>query len=244
MATLDGVTTKPVTLYWKGIIVASASPNQPSRVPHPSDELAELAGITRTQFVRRGQAAGIAFGAAGVLANPALADKKPPEAPHLQPGFHDTFRSQYIETNGVRVHAVIGGDGPPLLLVHGWPENWYAWRLLMPALAQDFQVIAVDQRGMGLSEKPRSGYDPATIANDMIGLMDALGHQRFAVVGCDTGMVISYALAADHRDRVDRLVVGESVIPGMSDSPPLFVPGPLVPHVWHLLFCSSTASTG
>jgi pimeloyl-ACP methyl ester carboxylesterase len=98
----------------------------------------------------------------------------------------------------VRLHAVIGGDGPPLLLVHGWPETWYAWRALMPALARDFEVIAVDQRGIELSDKPAGGYDTGTQARDLIKLMDALGHQRFAVIGHDTGFAISYALAADH----------------------------------------------
>ena len=75
-------------------------------------------------------------------------------APDLPAGFADTFTSRYVDTGGLRLHAVIGGDGPPLLLVHGWPETWYAWRLVMPALARDFQVIAVDQRGIGLSDKP------------------------------------------------------------------------------------------
>ena len=107
------------------------------------------------------------------------------------------------------------------MLVHGWPQNWYQYRLLMPAVARDFRVIAPDQRGMGLSDKPRQGYDPATLANDLIALMDALGQQRFAVVGLDTGMEIGYALAADHPDRVDRLVVGEAVIPGVSLTPPI-----------------------
>src|SRR5215468_119189 len=133
-------------------------------------------------------------------------------APHLPPGFTDTFKSRYIQAGDVRLHAVIGGDGPPLLLIHGWPESWYAWRLLMPALARDFQVIAVDQRGMGLSDKPASGYDTGTLARDLIALMDALGHQRFAVVGHDTGLAISYALAADHPDRVERIALAE--IPG------------------------------
>ena len=80
----------------------------------------------------------------------------------------DTFTSRYRH-RAVRLHAVIGGDGPPLLLVHGWPETWYAWRLLMPALARDFQVIAVDQRGIGLSDKPADGYDTGTLAGDLVG---------------------------------------------------------------------------
>jgi len=136
----------------------------------------------------------------------------------------------------VRLHAVIGGDGPPLLLIHGWPENWYAWRLVMPALARDFTIIAVDQRGMGLSDKPAAGYDTGTLATDLIALMDALGHQQFAVVGHDTGMVIAYALAADHPDRVARLVVAETTLPGVAPSPPLFVPAPLNDVLWHISF--------
>jgi hypothetical protein len=117
-------------------------------------------------------------------------------APNLPAGFTDTFTSRYIDTGGLRLHAVIGGDGRPLLLVHGWPETWYAWRLLMPALARGFQVVAVDQRGMGLSDKPAGGYDAGTLAGDLTALMDALGHERLAVAGHDTGFAISYALAA------------------------------------------------
>ena len=75
-------------------------------------------------------------------------------APNLPPGFTDTFTDRYVDVGGVRLHAVVGGHGRPLLLIHGWPQTWYAWRLLMPALARDFQVIAVDQRGIGLSDKP------------------------------------------------------------------------------------------
>ena len=127
-------------------------------------------------------------------------------------GSRDTFTSRYVDTGDLRLHAVIGGEGPPLLLVHGWPETWYAWRLLMPALARDFEVIAVDQRGIGLSDKPASGYDTGTLADDLVALMDALGHQRFALAGHDTGFAISYALAADHPDRVDRVALAE--IPG------------------------------
>jgi pimeloyl-ACP methyl ester carboxylesterase len=134
----------------------------------------------------------------------------------------------------VRLHAVIGGDGPPLLLVHGWPQKWYAWRMLMPTLARDYQVIAVDQRGIGLSDKPQSGYDSATLANDLVGLMDALGHQRFALYGTDVGMPIGYALAADHLERVARLVVSEAPLPGISPSPPLFLPPQLNERLWHL----------
>jgi pimeloyl-ACP methyl ester carboxylesterase len=158
-------------------------------------------------------------------------------APDLAAGFTETFTSRYLDIGDLRLHAVIGGEGPPLLLVHGWPETWYAWRLLMPALARDFQVIAVDQRGRGLSDKPADGYDTGTLAADLIALMDALGHERFAVVGHDTGFAISYALAADHPERIDRLALAEIPgSPGAAPSPPVLVPGPINDRLWHLSF--------
>jgi pimeloyl-ACP methyl ester carboxylesterase len=158
-------------------------------------------------------------------------------APNLAPGFTDTFTSRYVDTGEVRLHAVVGGNGPPLLLVHGWPESWYAWRHLMPALAQDFEVIAVDQRGMGLSDKPTDGYDTGTLAGDLVALMDQLGHEQFAVVGHDTGFAISYALTADHPDRVARAALLEIPgSPGTVPAPPLLLPGPVNDRVWHLTF--------
>jgi pimeloyl-ACP methyl ester carboxylesterase len=157
-------------------------------------------------------------------------------APNLPEGFADTFTSQYIDAGDLRLHAVIGGEGPPLLLIHGWPQTWYAWRMLMPALARDFEVIAVDQRGIGLSDKPRDGYDIGTLGNDLVALMDALGHERFAVYGTDTGMPIAHALAADHPERVDRLIVSEAFLPGIASALPLFVPPILNARLWHLMF--------
>jgi pimeloyl-ACP methyl ester carboxylesterase len=82
-------------------------------------------------------------------------------APHLPPGFRKTFTSRYVDAGGLRLHAVTGGEGPPLLLVHGWPQTWYQWRLVMPELARDLQVVAVDQRGIGLSDKPPTAMTPA-----------------------------------------------------------------------------------
>ena len=157
-------------------------------------------------------------------------------APNLPAGFTGTFTSRLLDTGDLRLHAVTGGDGPPLLLVHGWPQLWYAWRMLMPALARDFSVVAVDQRGIGLSDKPQDGYDTGTLASDLVKLMDALGHQRFALYGTDVGMPIAYALAADHPDRVERLVVSEAPLPGISPSPPLLLPPPLNARLWHLAF--------
>jgi len=157
-------------------------------------------------------------------------------APNLPAGFTDTFTSRYIDTGDVRLHAVVGGDGPPLLLIHGWPGSWYYWRLVMPALAREFEVIAVDQRGIGLSDKPEDGYDTGTLANDLVGLMDGLGHQRFSVVGVDTGMLIGYALAADHPDRVARVALGEAPLPGITPPTPLVLPEQIKARLWHIPF--------
>src|SRR5262245_20904246 len=157
-------------------------------------------------------------------------------APNLPAGFTDTFTSRIVDTGDVRLHAVIGGDGPPLLLIHGWPGSWYYWRLVMPALAREFEIVAVDQRGIGLSDKPEDGYDAGTLANDLVGLMDALDHERFAVVGVDTGMLIGYALAAEHPERVARLAVGEAPLPGITPQNPLILPDAVVDRLWHIPF--------
>jgi pimeloyl-ACP methyl ester carboxylesterase len=157
-------------------------------------------------------------------------------APNLPAGFTGTFKSVYVNIGELRLHAVIGGDGPPLLLVHGWPETWYAWRLLMPALARDFSVVAVDQRGIGLSDIPAGGYDTGTLAGDLVKLMDVLGHPRFALAGHDTGMPISYALAADYSDRVDRMAVAEGPPPGVPPFPIMWLPAPVNEHTFHLMF--------
>jgi pimeloyl-ACP methyl ester carboxylesterase len=157
-------------------------------------------------------------------------------APHLPDGFADTFTSRFVDAGDVRLHAVIGGAGPPLILIHGWPGNWYYWRLVMPALARDFEVVAVDQRGIGLSDKPEDGYDSGTLANDLVALMDALGHDKFAVVGVDTGLLIGYALAADHPDHVVRVALGEAPLPGITPPFPLILPDALVDRLYHIPF--------
>ncbi|MEV7127523.1 alpha/beta hydrolase [Streptomyces sp. NPDC093260] len=154
----------------------------------------------------------------------------------LPDGFLDLFTSRFVEANGVRLHAVTGGDGPALLLVGGWPQTWYAWREVMPALAREHTVVAVDSRGSGLSDKPDDGYDAGTLAADLVALMAALGHDRFDVVGHDIGTWTGYALAADHPERVGRLAVVEAVIPGLTPSPPFFGPAELNLKLWQFGF--------
>ncbi|WP_170155898.1 alpha/beta fold hydrolase [Umezawaea tangerina] len=154
----------------------------------------------------------------------------------LPDGFTDVFTSRLVEVDGLRLHAVTGGDGPPLLLISGWPQTWYAWREMMPALAREHTVVAVDSRGAGLSDKPDGGYDAGTLAADLVALMSALGHDRFDVVGHDIGMWTGYALAADHPERVGRLAVVDAIIPGLTPAPPFFSPAPVTQRFWHFAF--------
>ena len=154
----------------------------------------------------------------------------------LPAGFLDVFTSRLVEVNGLRLHAVTGGDGPALLLVGGWPQTWYAWREVMPALARRHTVVAVDSRGAGLSDKPDDGYDAGTLAADLVALMATLGHDRFDVVGHDIGTWTGYALAADHPERVGRLAIVEAVIPGLTPSPPFFGPAAANLRLWQFGF--------
>jgi pimeloyl-ACP methyl ester carboxylesterase len=125
----------------------------------------------------------------------------------------------------VRLHYVQGGQGSKtLLLIPGWPQTWYVWRKLMPALATDYRVIAVDTRGMGDSSQADEGYDTETVANDLNGLMCKLGVRHYSVIGHDVGMWIAYPLAALHGDVIDKLVVTEALIPGLTATPPMLMP--------------------
>jgi pimeloyl-ACP methyl ester carboxylesterase len=221
-----------------------ATTDAPSWAPRPGHSSGTL---TRRAFVGAVTATGALLSVGWPHAVDASDHRRAPRgpgsvsgAPSLPPGFRDVFTSRSIDTGDVRLHAVTGGHGTPLLLIHGWPQTWFAWRLVMPALAEHHQVVAVDQRGIGLSDKPADGYDTATLAADMVATMDALGHDRFAVYGTDVGMPIAYALAADHRDRVDRLAVSEAFLPGIAAGTalaPLLLRDPLFnARLWHLAF--------
>lgn len=119
------------------------------------------------------------------------------------------FQSRDAEVGPVRIHYVIGGQGPAVLLIHGWPETWYEWRGTMKRLARSHTVIAADMRGFGESSLSPSGYDKKTLAQDLYGLMQQLGHPHAIVVGHDWGGPVAYAYAAQHPDAVTKLVLIE-----------------------------------
>ncbi|WP_428492876.1 alpha/beta fold hydrolase [Rhodopila sp.] len=121
----------------------------------------------------------------------------------------------YADMGDVRLHYVTAGQGFPVVLMHGWPQSWYEWRLVMPGLAERFRVIAPDLRGLGDSSRPADGYDKKTVAGDIWRLVhDVLGIDRFNLVGHDWGGPVAYALAAAHPDAVRRLAILDVTIPG------------------------------
>lgn len=134
------------------------------------------------------------------------------EARESDSGFCDGYA---VVNDTVRLHYAIGGQGPPLLLIPGWPQTAHTWYKLMPELARHFTVIAVDPRGLGDSSRPVSGYDTNNVARDLHELMQSLGHRRYSVVGHDLGMWIAYPLAAMYPGEVDRVVMSEAGIPGL-----------------------------
>lgn len=126
----------------------------------------------------------------------------------LFPGFEPVS----VQTSGATIHGVRGGSGPPLLLLHGWPQSHAEWHRVAPELAKRFSVVAIDLRGYGGSSKPEDGpnhanYAKRAMALDSVEVMQALGFERFAVVGHDRGGRVGHRLALDHAERVTRLVV-------------------------------------
>jgi pimeloyl-ACP methyl ester carboxylesterase len=121
-----------------------------------------------------------------------------------------------VVNNGVQIHYVIGGHGDPVVLLHGWPETWYEWRHVMPALAKNHTVIAPDLRGLGDSSKPLTGYDGKTVAEDIHQLVGKLGFKTIFLVGHDIGSQIAYSYAAAHPTEVKRLVVIDYTFSGFA----------------------------
>ena len=128
----------------------------------------------------------------------------------------DGFARRRIATSGAEIFAAVGGDGPPLLLLHGFPQTHVMWHRVAPELARRFTVVAADLRGYGASEKLAG--DPAHVrhgkramAQDQVEVMRALGFERFAVCGHDRGARVAHRMALDHADRVERLAVVDIV---------------------------------
>jgi len=126
--------------------------------------------------------------------------------------FFPGFKTFDVKTTGANIHGVVGGSGPPLLLLHGAPQTHVTWRLVAPQLATSYTVIVPDLRGYGDSSKPPDGeshvnYSKRAMALDQVEVMQKLGFDRFAVVGHDRGARVAWRMAVEHPDRVTRLAV-------------------------------------
>jgi pimeloyl-ACP methyl ester carboxylesterase len=127
-----------------------------------------------------------------------------------------TFSHHMATVNGNQIHYVIGGHGDPVVLLHGWPETWYSWYHVMPALAKNYTVIVPDLPGLGDSSKPLTGYDGKTVAAIMHQLVTQLGFKTIFLVGHDIGTQVAYSYAAAHPTEVRKLVVMELTIPSFA----------------------------
>jgi pimeloyl-ACP methyl ester carboxylesterase len=124
--------------------------------------------------------------------------------------------SGYIQTNGIRLHYVEAGNGPLVVLLHGFPEFWYSWRAQLPALAQRYHVVAPDLRGYNRSDKPESGYDVATLSADIAGLIETFGEREAAIVGHDWGGALAWSFAILYPDYTRRLAILNAPHPGVA----------------------------
>lgn len=125
------------------------------------------------------------------------------------------FESKLAHVNGTQIHYIRGGRGPAVVLLHGFPEDWYEFRLIMPLLAKRFTVVAVDLRGVGESAPSDSGYDAANQAEDIHELARSLGLDHIYVFGHDTGGMVAYAFARRYPDRARGVMIFDSAFPGL-----------------------------
>ncbi|MGB3483452.1 MAG: alpha/beta hydrolase [Mycobacterium sp.] len=165
-------------------------------------------------------------------------NQSPPSPEPAEPGDRVPagFARHRQSVGGVGIDYVIGGSGPTLVLLHGYPQTWYEWRHLLPTFAEHYTVIAPSLRGAGASDAPAAGYDKSTLAGDIHGLLVTLGRDKdIRLVGHDIGTMVAYFYAAAHPDDVLKLVLSEAPIPDPTiyTFPALSAQGP---GAWHFGF--------
>ncbi len=147
-----------------------------------------------------------------------------------------TFEHRMVAIPGMRLHCVLGGSGPVIVLVAGFPQSCYAWRLVMPLLAPQFRVIAVDLPGQGDSDKPSNGYDTQTAAHRVNALLKVLGVGQHVYVGHDIGAWVGYPYAHAFEAELNGIVFLDGNIPGITLQPTLRIAEPDYWRSWHFLF--------
>ena len=154
-----------------------------------------------------------------------------PAAAQVHP-FPASFRTQNIQTDGAKLHVRVGGQGPAVVLLHGFGDTGDMWAPLAADLARDHTVVVPDLRGMGLSSRPAGGYDKRTQAADIRSVLTALGIDRAAVVGHDIGTMVAYAYAARYPEKTEKLVVMDAPVPGIPPWDSIV----RLPALWHFDF--------
>lgn len=169
-----------------------------------------MATSTRRELISKAVALGIGAAAAKMQVLSQVSDREEgsPQAVDFFPG----FKQHKTKTSGASINFVGGGNGPALLLLHGYPQTHIMWRKIASQLAESFTVVASDLRGYGDSSKPQDGenhstYSKRAMAQDQVELMATLGFQRFAVVGHDRGGRVAHRMALDHANTVAKIVV-------------------------------------
>jgi pimeloyl-ACP methyl ester carboxylesterase len=146
------------------------------------------------------------------------------------------FIEKYADVNGVRLHYFIGGNGSPVVLLHGYAETSHMWFPIMPLLAKTHTVIVPDLRGAGDSSKPESGYDKKNMAVDIHDLVTSLGIKHASIIGHDIGLMVAYAYAAQFPQETDQLALMDAFLPGIGDWKNVW----LMRDLWHFHFYGTT----
>jgi pimeloyl-ACP methyl ester carboxylesterase/enamine deaminase RidA (YjgF/YER057c/UK114 family) len=146
--------------------------------------------------------------------------------------FPAVMQTRTIETNGTSIHVRVGGNGPEVVMLHGFGTTGDMWGHLASALIEDHMIVVPDLRGLGLSSKPDGGYDKKNQAADVLGVMDALGVRSAELVTHDIGIMVGFALAASHPERVNRWVAIDAPLPGVGPWDQIR----LDPAMWHFGF--------
>ena len=137
---------------------------------------------------------------------------------------------RFVELPGLRMHIAEAGHGEPVILAHGFPQNWWAWHQVIPALAENFHVIAPDLRGTGQTDAPRNGYDRRSLTEDILNLANVMGFEKFNYVGHDWSGILGQQLCLENPARVAKLVV--LAIPPLGMKPSLKLIPPMLKHGW------------
>lgn len=166
------------------------------------------------------------------LAFVSLAAVGAPQAHAEVKPFAAAFHAEQMQVTGGTQFVRVGGQGPAVVLLHGFGDTGDMWEPLATILVKDHQVIVPDLRGMGLSSHPEAGYEKAAQARDLAGILDALKVQRFQLVTHDIGNMVGYALAAQFRSRVSSWVIMDAPLPGLGT----WAAQLTNPKVWHFNF--------